>query len=989
MRIPAVLFFEFVAVVAASYSQNLITNPGFESDSTGWSSLYTRVSATGLRTIVTTPVNGGAKATHINYWGTQDWAQQTQADFAVRAGQLYEFSAWVRTDSLPAGSSAGISVVLSDSARQAINWSYATVACTLSRGFYSHYLSRFIIPSGAASIRPRILGYGPCDLYADDASLVLTDSLPSRLTRPFVLQNSRVRAAIDPLSFSFTLTSLTTSQARTAAGVAIFQVTSADTFPDSVIFHSTYLPGNWPIDIAFGVNGPALSIALRADSARALTQDMNFPGPMPSLSGEYLLIPDGTGIICPALNAPAYMKKYTWLDLYQWQADMGFTGATDLTKGYMITTDDPWFSRFYYDAPGSTVPASAHVALLPAKHLFAKNRTVLYTMIDTGGYIGMCAWYRSHAEQLGYVRTWAQKTQAVPATDRLKGAVDFWILGKGFWYSNASAFRDLIDYGMDRAIFSGNFSNTVIDTLNSLGFLTSKYDCYCDAYPPGHSGLLSDGYSTDAIIKEDGTCMNGWLAYIDNHTDSVQAQEVCAASHAKYALPRIATERATQHLNCRFIDVELAMGLQECWSPTHPVNRYTDARARLKLFDTLRTSFGLMLGGEQARDFVFPFVDYGEGTMSFSPVADAGYDWMTPEAPDSNYGHFNINPANHVPLHGLVYHDVHIPTWYTGDGQSKVPAYWDDKDLFNILYATMPLFMPPDTGYWKANFEHFLTSYNLVSAVTRNAGFAKMTGHRALSTDWRVQQTTFDNGWTVTVNFDSMNSYALGNRTLSPRGFYATDGAQEVSRLLVGGQKVAVARLSDRLFVNGYGSQQAAFGIKSSGAVLLKSNPTFIHLAFIGSQSYVDIDTLQLPWPVANMHVYTKNHSQEIGYTAQPNGFVRITRIAGVDMYRIEGTILRVLPAAAGKFPKPLSVRISGSGRGLMLRGTCTELEDVSVTIFNVTGKTVASMHVRADGTGAFSMKTGRMFAAGIYTVRVAAGKKLKNSTAVRAIVAD
>jgi hypothetical protein len=84
MRIPGFLFFAFVIVVTGSYSQNLITNPGFENDSTGWSTLYTRVALTGLRTIVSPPINGGAKAARINYWGTQDYAQQTQAAFTVR-----------------------------------------------------------------------------------------------------------------------------------------------------------------------------------------------------------------------------------------------------------------------------------------------------------------------------------------------------------------------------------------------------------------------------------------------------------------------------------------------------------------------------------------------------------------------------------------------------------------------------------------------------------------------------------------------------------------------------------------------------------------------------------------------------------------------------------------------------------------------------------------------------------------------------------------
>jgi hypothetical protein len=976
MRISGYLLLALAAAVHSMYAQNLISNPGFESDSTGWPALYTRVSGTGTRTIVPAPVHSGVKAAHIRYWGTQDWGLQTQADFMVRAGQLYEYSVWVRTDSLASGANAEISVVLMDSARQALNWSYAAVACTLSTGVYSQYLTRLIIPSNTAYIRPRIIGSNPVDMYADDFSLRLVDSVPALLMHPFVLQNDRIRVSIDPVFFSFDLTSKATAVTRSSAGVGIFQTLSVDSFPDSVRFHCTYLPGNWPVILAFSINGPALSLSLRADSAQALARGIDFPGPITSLPGEYLIIPNGTGIICPAQNAPAYMDRYFWLDCSQWQVDMGFTGVTDLTKGYMVTSDDPWFTQFSYNAPGNADPRSLQVTLLPGKKLFARNRTLHYTVIDTGGYVSMCSWYRSHAEEQGYVKTWAQKTQTVAVTDRLKGAVDFWINGGGFWYSNAGAFRDLIDYGMDRAIFSGNFSNSVVDTLNTLGFLTSEYDCYCDAYPPGHAGFVSDGYNTGAIVNEDGSYKNGWLAYINNNTDSIQAQEVCSATHAKYALPRITAERAAKRLTCRFIDVELAIGLQECWSPAHPVNHYTDACARRKLFDTLRTAFGLVLGGEQARDFAFPFVDYGEGSMSFAPVADAGYDWKTPEAPDSDFIHYDINPAIHVPLHGLVYHDVHIPTWYTGDGVSKVPAFWDDKDLYSILYASMPLFMPPDTGYWKTNFERFLTSYHLVSAVTRSAGFAKMIGHKALSADWKVQQTSFDNGWNVTVNFDSTASYALGARVVAPRGFYATDGQQEVSRLLVNGQKIAAVRLADRIFVNGYGTQQAAYGLRSSGAAYLKQNGTFANLAFIGKQASIDLDTLHLAWPVTNLRVFTKDRSQTITPTAQADGFVRITRIPGIDFYRLEGSFTGVNSNKINRSLIPFAFTVTRFHHGILVRGTSGggANKAVTVTVLNAAGRTVASMHDHADAAGAFTLKTGGRIPAGVYIVRVITG---------------
>jgi len=919
-------------------AQNLIVNPGFQNDFTSWSALWTRDSGVGTAQIVTSPVHSGSKACHIHHWGLQDWSLEPQAVVAVKPGQLYEYSAWVRVDSLAAGGVVQISVVLRDTRDSVLDWSYATASCTLSIGNYCLYKSQLLTSAGIASVQPRIIGVNACNAYADDFSFSLVDSVPSRFSHPYTLENSSIKATINPVSFGFTLQSKASGKSYLTDDAPLFQTTSIDSFADSLVFHCLYLQDDFPMDIAVSLTGNALKIALRADSARALSGDFTFPGAIASNTGDYLLIPKGTGIICPAVGAPAYMNKYYWIEFSEWQTDLCFTGVTDLTKGYMITTDDPWFTRLEFSGTSGSSALAPHLVHEASKHVYAKNRTVYYTIVDTGGYVSMCSWYRAHAQQSGYVKTFAQKEALVPAIDRLRGAVDFWIQGTGMWYSNAGFFRDLIDYGLDKALFSSGVSDLVVDTLNTLGFLTSVYDCYCDAYPPGNPGYVSDGYATDAIVQEDGTYLNGWLAYLANN-QTLQAREVCATSHARYAMARVSAERQTKNLNCRFIDVEQAIGLQDCWSAVHPVNHFTDAMCRKKLFDTLRTSFSLVLGGEQARDFVFPFVDYGEGTMSFSPVTHAGYDWSTPELPDSNFINYDINPAIHVPLHGLIYHDVHVPTWYTGDGLSKVPAYWDEKDLFNILYSSMPLFMPPDTGYWKSNFERFMTSYNLVSAVTRSVGFAAMTGHRFLSPDKKVQQTTFTNGWTATVNFDSVNSYSLGTISIAPRGFYATDGAREVYRIVNGSGTTAAARLDDRLFINGYGTANAVHGVMSSGAVLLRKDSSWVHLAFIGSQNYVDLNPAQIPWPLTGMRVFTKDSSKEITPVAQPNGFLRINRVAGTDFYRILGTFTNIKQETQ-RF-RPMSLTIARHAHTVSITYFISAVDGAKVDLLDCKGRTI------------------------------------------------
>jgi hypothetical protein len=342
--LPKIIALVFLLSVS-TYPQNLIPDPGFENDLTGWNAFWSRDANAGSFTIATSPVHGGTKSGHVRHSGTQDWSESPAITLQVRPGQLYQYSAWVRVDSLAAGSSAEISVVLLDTGKNAISWSYAAKPCTLSAGVFVQYTTRFLIPSSIAFVQPRIIGSGPCDLYADDFSLTLADSVPSRYSHPYVLENAVFRVSIDPVAFGIVLQSKTTAKAYSTEGVGVFETAKVDSFPDSIVFHCEYLPDSFPVTIATWLEGPALGIRLVADSSRAMTSALSFPGPISSASTDFLIIPKGTGVICPAAGAPAYMNRYYWISMYDWQTDLCFVGVTNKTSGYMITTDDPWFTR--------------------------------------------------------------------------------------------------------------------------------------------------------------------------------------------------------------------------------------------------------------------------------------------------------------------------------------------------------------------------------------------------------------------------------------------------------------------------------------------------------------------------------------------------------------------------------------------------------------------------------------------------------------------
>ena len=96
---------------------------------------------------------------------------------------------------------------------------------------------------------------------------------------------------------------------------------------------------------------------------------------------------------------------------------------------------------------------------------------------------------------------------------------------------------------------------------------------------------------------------------------------------------------------------------------------------------------------------------------------------------------------------------------------------WDKRDLFNVLYATPPMFMF-NRELWQENKERFVQSYRNTCPTVRAIGYSEMTDHRFLTPDRSVQQTAFANGVTVTVNFGNAPYQLSAEVTVSPMGYH-------------------------------------------------------------------------------------------------------------------------------------------------------------------------------------------------------------------------
>lgn len=865
-----------------AFSQNLILNPGFESDKTNWNGFWSK-EGTGSATIVTSPAYSGNKALKIEYPGTQDWAFTSARKIPVSPGSTFDMSCWTQVSSVT--SNVHFSLVLYDASQTVVNWVYSPIVMNQPSSAYTQSSITFIVPEGIKYIQPRFEGWGSCVFFADDVSLAPSNS--SGIMVDYTVENEKVKAVVHLPVFSVTLTNKTSAKSY-ETGWAQFAVARSAEQISSTIFRvkaEMLNESKSEMTVEFAVEGKALRMTMSGDSSMVLNSDIQFPGLISNKADDYLIIPRGTGIRIPVTGSSPFGNFAT----YNWKSTMPFVGVTNQKEGYMVATDDQFDAEFQFEKPVGQSFYSFRLKHKPSKSTLGYNRTTYLVAVDNG-YVEMCNWYRTHAEKMGYVKTLTQKRHDNENMDKLIGAVDFWPLSLNL---NVSFLRTAKLMGIDKAIWNltggwgvKNFS-ALVDSLNSMGFLSDRYDIFTDVWPENSWGYRFEGYPDDVIVDPGGNLKKGWLAY--HNEQPFQGYYTCSATHKAYAQSYVQSDLAINNYNSRFIDVELASSLEECFSVEHPVTRKQDAEARNQLLSFIKNDLNLVTGVEEAHDFAFQNADYGEGTMTIVPATNAGYDWSQPLEPtDKTYEAQNISPEMRIPLHGLVYHDVHIPTWYTGDGVSKVPAFWDDKDLWNILYGSMPLFMPPSLAYWNTNIEKFISSYHLVSAVTRNVGYSKMTNHEFLSADLNIQKTTFDNGWNVVVNFDSI-AHGWNDLILAPKGFYASGGTVDEAFRLEENGKIKAGNISgERLFFNPYGSEQTWKGLRTMQSVFIQKYPDFLLVSFIGKQNYLDLNVAELPFDVEEIVKVSEYYSgSPVSLSDTGNGWKRLNRPSGKSFFKV------------------------------------------------------------------------------------------------------
>jgi hypothetical protein len=755
------------------FAANLVTNGGFELGLTGWRPFWSRDAGVGAASLDRERVRSGAAAARVEHRGTNDWSFEPELRIPVQPGDVFQLEAWLRVQG-----SGSVTLCAStwDAHGQNVSWTHGERTVRAAADWVA-VRSRFVVPIGVTQVEPRLIGHGPASIWVDDYSLQKLKSVDpaSRQQVPgyLTLSNAALVLRVNTTNGTFSVVDQRTSRCwEQGLSQPDVLVTEAQLQGSEIALGLIHVSSGLDLKAALRLesNRPELTVTLAGSGE--LNAPIRFPHPFASESGDYLVVPMNEGISYPVEDKS--IEPFRLIAYGGHGICMAFWGVTDGQRGHaaIIETPDDAAIRMRRVEERLVIGPEWD----PQKGQFGYARKLRYVFFDKGGHVAIAKRYREHAREVGLVKTLAEKRRENPEVDLLIGAVNVWN-----WDSDPVALaKEMQTAGIERILWSRGGSPEQIRALNEMKVLSSRYDIYQDVMDPTHFPALrwvhkdwtTAAWPNDIILRENGDWLRGWG--VEGKKDEwYHCGVICDSRALGYARERIAAELTTHPYQCRFIDTTTAAPWNECYHPNHPMTRTESRTWKMKLLECVSREFELVTGCETGHDASVPFLHYFEGMLSLGPyrVPDAGRNMQRiwNEVPEQ-VAKFQLGHTYRLPLWELVYHDCVVAQWYWGDYNNKLPALWDKRDLFNVLYGTPPMFMF-NQKLWQSEKARFVQSYRNTCPHVRAAGYAEMTDHRFLTSDRHVQQTAFANGVTVSVNFGNSPYRLPSGVILKPMGF--------------------------------------------------------------------------------------------------------------------------------------------------------------------------------------------------------------------------
>jgi hypothetical protein len=735
MRIAlAVIVLIAASVRPVEAATELVVNGSFEQGLAGWTVSRARA-GTGVSVAPAGERRRGRVLAASSDSGAE-WAVTQTGAIAVRPGETYELSAWMRGD-LPDGE-ATLGVLLHDSTGAVAAWRAGPRLAGPEP--WTRRASRFVVPAGCVRAKVRIVGRGMGRSRWDGISL-------RRMLRARPPEAVRLARGLSMLSDG----SWQWGGWRFPGPGRGSTLTSVRAAGPEALHAELIAPDGTPATLVMTAGEGWLEAELRGEGA--LGRDVEFPAPVVTQAGDAWILPFNEGVKVPA-GDPGF--RYTWdVSLVAGHfISMPFVAVQRGRRSLLMIAETPADAALRMT---TRAPVSFSFVFRPSMGTWSYARRVRFE--SCADYVDVAAHYRAWAEARGRVVTLRQKARANPAVKRLLGAVNVWRWKNGPRWEvdpRPEAFAaELESSGVDRVLWSQRvYRAESARAIRRLGYLVGRYTNFRDLFPDDTplAWVEKRGWPAERVQEPDGSWRRGWVQREKGKT--YQAGVRCSIPGLPFARRVLSAQQAEIPYDAVFLDTTTAEAMNECHHPDHPHDVRGDIAQKLQQLALASGELGLVTGSESGLDLAVPYVAYFEGMLSISHglLRDSAYDLFGRRAPTASFRRFQVSPRFRVPLFELVYHDCVVSYFYYGDASNRLPEYWDQRDLLCILYGQPPLWQIDD-ALWRAHKDRFLKSYRDVVPVARKLAGRRMLAHRVLDRHGMVQETEWAGGIRVRVDF--------------------------------------------------------------------------------------------------------------------------------------------------------------------------------------------------------------------------------------------
>ena len=509
----------------------------------------------------------------------------------------------------------------------------------------------------------------------------------------------------------------------------------------------------YAVSISFAKECPhAFDFVLDAPDRR-YTEFPGYPFPFAAPAGgwHYVQNTTGEGMLMPLDRAEEICKPFGWSGGQPWW------GLTDLKRAMRARLDT------FRLPDGRTGQDDATVYAAPLR--------INYAFFTDGGYLGLAKEYRSdflrsHPE----LRPLDERVKDRPALSSLKDGVYVYLWGEDP-VEDLKLVEEMKAAGIERgvAVFYGRhkIDRSLCDGIKQLGWVMGMYKM-----PTGNLFQVSKNQGWPKALLTGRLAPDQFLARSNRNA----WERICG----KYILSEW-MEKAKANIQDYGVQLfyfdTLVVQLAPCLHPDHPSTIEENLEARRKIMQQTR-ELGMVVGSGEGLcpTWALPDLDFFEGLMSLRTYAD------TPlKIPSGDYetdlgdayqkqAAFTLDETRRIPLYQLAFHDYVAGTWVWRDtNYQSAPFAWK-KDLFNILYGTMPMWHIT-RRLWESRKAQLVASYRNLASVRERIGFAEMLNHGWLAEDRSVQFTDWDTGDRVIVNFGDRPFERQPKEPLPPRSF--------------------------------------------------------------------------------------------------------------------------------------------------------------------------------------------------------------------------